>query len=319
MCGHQHAHKRFCNIADHNTDEPLDISGRFYAPGFWVVAASYARAVGLGEDSIRIGRNIGGYANAIGFLPAACGEPDTYAHTRGNEGQNYSRLVVLESAEAVDTANSTINSCVRSLFADAPGTYVSRLCEVIGELHDNVWSHGRAPGISMAQKWAVPRTEFRDYYFEFAVADQGIGFLRELNRIGRHEESDIEAIRWCIAEGNTTKPPSSNDWEQRVPSDVINNPFTGIEATTCGQGSHHAGLGLHKLKTLVEVAGGKLWVSSGRGSLYLQEGAPETTREIEPWEGVSIACRFRLSKLKQIAESADSDRVRQIMSGLEGK
>ncbi|MDO9316599.1 MAG: hypothetical protein Q7V56_00160 [Gammaproteobacteria bacterium] len=67
---------------------------------------------------------------------------------------------------------------------------------VVGELHDNVWSHGKSTGFSMAQKFKVPYEE--DYFIEFALADMGLGLRGEMIRAGKEVSSHEAAIEWCL-------------------------------------------------------------------------------------------------------------------------
>lgn len=166
------------------------------------------------------------------------------------------------------------------------------LCEVVGDLHDSVWAHGKASGFSMAQKWKAPkwksfsRLTVNDHYLEFALADCGIGFLREVQNTGLKIDSDQQAIEWCIQKEHPTKKlrPES-EWAQRVPADVIDNPLRGIEKTGVSD-NHHAGPGLFKLTQLIQGFGGELWLATRQAVLTL---APD----LEPayLQGPDLAAR----------------------------
>jgi hypothetical protein len=151
------------------------VGNGFYSPGFWVCLAAHARAKGIKYEDIRFcAESRRGYSEAI-KLPFALNKVDIYEYQRYNEGRHYNGLVLLESEESTDSATHAVNSCIRNWCAGLEvGAFVRNLCEVVGDLHDNVWSHGKSTGFSMAPKWRKPRTE-NDYCFEFGLADCGIG------------------------------------------------------------------------------------------------------------------------------------------------
>jgi hypothetical protein len=192
--------------------------------------------------------NVRDYATAIGLNAALDGE-DRYTFERKNEGTNYSGLVLLATPEETDRATSQINGCIRALFPEPENLhFVRTLCEVVGDLHDNVWSHGKATGFSMAQKWRNPHA--RDaYHLEFALADCGYGFRRELLRVGLTAEaaSDRSAIEWCLVKGHSSKNLKCVDeWAQTLPPDIMGNPIPGVGKARESD-NHHQGLGLAKL------------------------------------------------------------------------
>jgi len=73
-------------------------------------------------------------------------ENDEGACERLNEGRNYASITALRNAEQVDNATTTINNCIRSLAGNNDSKGISELTKVVGELHDNVWSHGKSTG-----------------------------------------------------------------------------------------------------------------------------------------------------------------------------
>lgn len=91
------------------------------------------------------------------------------------------------------------------------------LTNVVGELHDNVCSHGKTFGFSMAQVC-------KDVA-EFCIADLGGGFLKVLNRVHVPGiSSDHDAIKWCLCRNNTSTSYEQRDpWEQSLPPD-----FSGV-------------------------------------------------------------------------------------------
>lgn len=283
----------------------------FYTPGFWVALASLARSKAIKFDQIAfVNGSRKGYSEAIG-LPSALGDADRYPFERHNKGKKYSPLVLLESAEATDQATNVVNSCIRTICEGLEvDKFAGDLCEVVGDLHDNVWSHGKSTGFSMAQCWKKPYCE-NEYMFEFALADCGLGFLRELRRVGLTMQDDASAINWCIEKGHSSKlvrQVKEDDWEQRLPPDVMGNPMPGIGYVKESD-NHHQGLGLAKLMSLVEGYHGELWIATGNAIFTLTaDGIRGLQAPNFPWEGVSIACRFDTSaiRLSQKTEEADS-------------
>ena len=281
----------------------------FYTPGFWTALVARARSDGLRTDQIPFdAAGQQGYASAIGLELALDGE-DRYPFGRPNLGKNYSPLVLLESAEATDHANADINNCIRALFPeDDFKPFVSHLCEVVGELHDNVWSHGGSTGFSMAQKWRKPWSP-RKYYFEFALADSGIGFLRELQRVGLRIETHQEAIDWCIVKGHSSKSLKPVDpWAQRLPPDAMGNPLGNAGRAMPEVSDHHLGLGLWKLCELVRTYAGGLWLATGNNMLHIRPNARSEHAETRvQWSGVALACRFDTGSIRatRMAEQTD--------------
>ena len=293
----------------------------FLTPGALVALVSFAKAKRVSRDKVTLPENTRGYTSAIGLARALWGKDD-YQHERKQEGKNYSPLEHLNNPEATDAATSRINSCIRRFVGDElPANFVSMLCEVVGVLHENVWSHAKASGFSTAQKWAVSWTLRRDHHLEFALADSGLGFLSEMRRVGMQVDSHREAIAWCIQEGHSTKllKPEAI-WAQRVPEDLIGNPLRGVEHTRISD-NHHMGLGLYKLTQLVKEFRGRLWLASGDTSLALAPGHENAYISLKyPWQGVAIACRFQASQIKRAGreiETADKD-IEQIMRVLGG-
>jgi hypothetical protein len=253
----------------------ITVPGTFFAPGFLATLAAFVWRNGITPDHIHLEEKLRGYFSAIGFA-RAFGQQDNYTYERRNRGTNYSMLEHLDNPETTDSATSAINGCIRnSLGSDLPKPFVEMLCDVVGDLHENVWAHGKASGFSIAQRWKESPLNplSSDYNIEFALADSGRGFLREVKSVGLPIISDSEAIEWCIQEGHSTKKirPVS-DWAQRVPPDLIGNPLRGVEQTTVSE-NHHMGLGLAKLVRLVREFRGFLWLASGNSVLKLAPGS----------------------------------------------
>jgi hypothetical protein len=296
-----------------------EIYNTYYAPGFWTALAALARAHGLGTQQLRFwSQEQRGYASAVG-LDLALDHRDGYPYERRNEGKNYSGLVLLASAEATDKATEDVNGCIRTLFQDENlQSFVRNLCDVVGDLHDNVWSHGKSTGYSMAQKWRKTGTD--DYYLEFALADSGLGFLRELQRVGLKEANSHEAaIKWCIVKGNSSKRVKPIDeWEQRLPADVSGNPIKGIGKPRESD-YHHLGLGLWKLVQLVTTWAGQLWLASGTHRLYVPPNGQQAyyANKVD-WQGVALACRFDTGLIRQRLPRPVDEVTRELAEFLRG-
>ncbi|WP_321862568.1 hypothetical protein [Burkholderia cenocepacia] len=261
------------------------------------------------------------YAEAL-RLPNALGEKDEYPYERHNEGRNYSGLVPLESAETTDAATACVNGCIRHIFADDQlGRFVQDLQEVVGDLHDNVWSHGKSTGFSMAQRWR--KTGEAEHWFEFALADRGLGFLRELNRVGiPNISTHADAISWCIQKGNSSKKVKvQDDFTQWLPPDMMGNPIPGVGAIREKE-NHHMGLGLAKLVSLVERYDGMLWLASGDGLLSITpENGAAFTEAQSVCQGVGIAVRFDTGTIRQrlAAGEAEDETTANLITLLGGK
>jgi hypothetical protein len=291
-------------------NERLRIGDDFFSPGYWAALAAYCRFKRIKFDEIQFSSDkIKGYAHAIALENALDGT-DSYPYERKNSGFNYCPLVLLNSTDDTDKATATINSCIRQLFNSANlSDFVKDLCEVVGDLHDNVWSHGKSTGFSTAQKWKKPYTT-SEFFFEFALADCGLGFLRELQRVGLSIQCDEDAISWCIEKGNSSKKLKNyNEWSQRLPQDIAGNPIPGIGHAVMSE-NHHMGLGLAKLIELVSNYKGELWLSSGEKTLVINtNGARSFENQLQKWQGVALACRFDIDidKAKNYNKSIDDE------------
>lgn len=286
-------------------DDFFDAPSQSYcSPGYWVSVAARARSRGLHPDELQffsVGQKQ--YAQALG-IETALREQDRYPFGRVNQGVNYSPLVVIAHRDDVDKANGDISGCVRALFPEAAlQPFVHELCSVTGDLHDNVWSHGQSTGISAAQRWCKPYSNREVSFIEFALADCGVGFLRELNRSGIAQKerisTDAAAIAWCIEQGHSSKKREDDDWTQRLPEDAIGNPI-GAGARIRSTENHHVGLGLFKLTSLVSRYGGELWLASGGAMLRIdRHGKTDYVHTAVPWKGVCLACRFSTDRVAQ--------------------
>jgi hypothetical protein len=282
------------------------VPSHYYYPGFWVVLAAFCRLHHIHPDQVIFeGSDNETYSNAIG-LSRALGVSDGTSHTTQRTGVTFSPLVHLASSDSVDSATSTINGCLNALTGDIKTSGMQHLKHVIGELHDNVWSHGLSSGFSMAQKSRVPGAD--DYYIEFAVADAGLGFCEETRRARIPSiHTDQDAIEWCMQKGNTTKPAPVDEWAQTLPDDALGNPLTGAVTTIRHQGSHHQGLGLAQLAELATSYNGELYVISGSAALHIKGDKRNFLPITNGWKGVAISCRLRQSSLITVHSDSQND------------
>lgn len=303
---------RHAALCDSGRDGFFDAPPESYcSPGYWVSTAARARKRGLTVADLAIPSDRIGYAQAIG-IETALRQADRYPFGRKNQGASYSPLVVIADRHDVDKANADVAGCVRNLFPEpALKPFVADLCSVIGDLHDNVWSHGESTGISAAQRWHKPYAAPDVDCLEFALADCGFGFLRELHRAGIAQNLGIaghrDAIAWCIQEGHSSKRDEEDDWIQRLPDDAIGNPI-GRGAKIKTSENHHVGIGLFKLTSLVRRYGGRLWLASGDAMFCIDgHGAMDYVHTAVPWDGVSLACRFTTDHVARGIGAIESD------------
>jgi len=307
--------QRHAALADRGRDGFFDLPHGYRSPGCWTAYTARARKRDLRLADLEIPEGeLLDYALAIN-IQRALSEQDTYRYDRHRAGLNYSPLVLLDSPEETEHATGEINSCIRRLFGSDYANFTSKMCELVGDLLDNVWSHGKSTGISMAQKWRNPPDD--GFCFEFAVADCGYGFLRELRRAGiQGIETDQAAIAWCIEKGNSTKKRSVDEWVQRLPPDAMGNPMPGI-AQVVESENHHLGLGLAKLVEDLERFDGWLWLASGSSMLVISPGQKRVFKEVSvPWEGVAIACRFDSNRVASREAPEPPDEFADILGTL---
>lgn len=299
----------------------LDIPQQnFIHPGYLVILAAYINHHRLEERNCFLPHD--DYLQAVGLHAALWGREDV--RQRRNVGKNYSLVTALKSVEAVDIATSSINSCIRRLAFPDGGPYpegLTNLMHVVGELHDNVWSHGRSTGFSFAQKSAVPKTKKTEHYLEFALADCGLGFLAELKRAGiKGIETHQDAIEWCIEQGNSSKHSDNIDeWAQMLPGDNIGGNTFGAGVAVREESNNHQGLGLAHLMQLVKSYNGQLILASGDVCLQANGQVVSYQKLKSPWQGVAVSCKFKISDLalEKSDDSAD-DELADIMRLLGG-
>lgn len=294
----------------------------FYSPGFIAAFAAYLCSKGVGPDCLSYAcEQNKGYLAAVGLSKALWGVDD-YQYVRKNAGVSYAPLTPLASQNAVDIATTQINGCLRALAAQGETDYSKSpafkdLTHVVGELHDNVWSHGLSTGFSTAQRQQLQNGE---YVIEFSLADCGLGFLEELKQAGiRNVDSHHQAVEWCIQEGNSSKLAARVDeWAQAVPEDYLGgDEFDGIAVQRNHNGNHHQGLGLAKLVELAEKYKGILYLASGDCVMSMNDGAIRYRPLQEPWKGVAISLSIKESSFIN-AKADEADDVDDIMNLLRG-
>ncbi|WP_127958763.1 hypothetical protein [Serratia microhaemolytica] len=304
--------------------DKITFANEYYRPGYITVLAAYVNHHGIRQEDCSLPNN--DYMSAINLFGAIWGE-DNYTKKRLNVGENYSLVTPLINVESVDDATSTINSCIRKLVLEgktASVQGVDELTKVIGELHDNVWSHGKSTGFSFAQRSAVPNTKHEEYYIEFSLADCGCGFLGELKRAGIPSiETHQEAIEWCIQENNSSKHADrQDDWAQRLPLGHIGGNTFGKGVAIKEKDNNHQGLGLYHLMQLVKKYSGELQLATGNVCLEAQGDKVSYEALDSEWKGVAISCRFKINELivevdKDTNEENDSQ-LNEFMRALGG-
>lgn len=150
-----------------NYKDSFDISQEFITPSFIAVIAAFIKSQKISKEQIKC-KEDNSYLESIGFYNELWGVPITV--NRHSDGFSYSPLILLDEQLKTNDATSTINSCIKRLLTNK-NSCVNDLCEVVGELHDNVWAHGKGVGFSIAQYYRKLKR------IEFAVVDCGIGFL----------------------------------------------------------------------------------------------------------------------------------------------
>lgn len=293
----------------------VSFSKKYCGPGLWAALAVVARAENWPhQDVVELLKSHDhfDYGRAIG-IEAAIGARDTYEKERINKGANYSPLAVLDAEEKTNEATHDVAGCIRTWFnGSGLEPFAAELCDVVGDLHDNVWSHAKSPGISMAQKWCQQESNC----LEFALADAGYGFLAELERSGVKNKTGIVdaegAIAWCIVRGNSSKIKEEDPWTQRLPEDAMGNPIGPIAKIKTKE-NNHLGLGLAKLVELVTKFKGQLWLASGDAMLTIDsKGGRKYQRLPFNWKGVLLSCRFNVAVVEQVVAAQQDEVVDEI-------
>ena len=306
---------------------PITLRTGYYTPGFIVVLAARLREQKVAKEGLVFAdENNHGYLSAMGLAKALWNEDD-YQYNRTNAGSNYAPLTLLASKDAVDDATQQINGCLRRMAANAEqfdyreSTAFVELLRVVGELHDNVWSHGMDGGFSAAQRRVINEQP----EIEFALADTGVGFLEELRLSGVARAVGIsshrQAIDWCIQEGNSSKlQDHDDDWGQSLPEDHVgSNPYgRAVGTRRVTSGNHHQGLGLAKLMELAKAYDGHLYLISGDTCLCFKDGEISYPKMSRYWNGVAVSLTLQESKMALAGEAENSSEIKELMNILRG-
>lgn len=290
----------------------------FYTPSYVIPLVTYLNSHPIQSNKFGVdpGENKS-YFQTVGLYKQLWGITDNLY--RGNCGRTYSPIIRLDSTEHVDRATTEIGSCIKNMVDQAQSTGISKLIDVIGEVHDNVWSHGKSTGFSMAQIYTDLQTKQR--FIEFTLGDQGLGFLREMRRAGKNAYDHKDAIEWCIQKGHSTKHANDEDpWLQRVPMDLVGqNPMGNFGGEI--DENHHQGLGLFHLINLVESFNGELYLISGNVALHIKNKLRTYLRLPNEWNGVIISCRFDKHELlsTDLVKPIDDEKINDIIKRLRGE
>jgi len=309
------------------TGTPINLRSGYYTPGFLTVLTAHLRRYHVPKSGLTfVDEQNSGYFSAMGLAKVLWGEDD-YQFNRSNAGTNYAPLTHLSSRDAVDDATQQINSCLRQMAASSDNfdyresAAFRELMHVVGELHDNVWSHGLDCGFSAAQR----RVVLNNTEIEFALADTGVGFLEELRSSGIAATNGIftdqQAIEWCIQEGNSSKLVDHEDeWGQSVPDDFVGgNPFgRKVKTRRVPGGNHHQGLGLAKLMQLAKAYDGLLYLVSGNSCLCLKSGIISFPKLSKPWKGVAVSLTLQEAKMAAAEEPETTADINDLMNLLRG-
>lgn len=309
-----------------NGGNELALPKQYYSSGFVAVLAAFLRSKNLTPEQFSCHHEYNaGYLRAIGLSKSVWGIDD-YKQKRINAGATYAPLTHLDSRDAVDSGTGQINSCLRAMANSASVNYAqspvfAELQAVVGELHDNVWSHGMNSGFSTAQRRKCPKD---GVLIEFSLADCGMGFRNELQRARiPYVTTHREAIEWCLQKGNSSKLAVKLDpWAQSVPDDFLGaSPFQAGVATFQNTGNHHQGLGLAKLFSLAKQYDGLLYLASGDHYLELQNGNLSYHELSHSWQGVAISLAIKESSFVaggQPMQDVDSVDIFELMNVLRG-
>lgn len=296
----------------------VHIERAFYTPSYLIPLVTYLYANPVDPNKFGVDpRENKSYFQTVGLYKQLWGFNDTLY--RGNCGTTYSPIIRLDSMEHVDQATTEIGSCIRTMVAHNESIGISRLIDVIGEVYDNVWSHGKSTGFSMAQIYTDLQTTQR--FIEFTLGDKGLGFLREMRRAGKSVCNHEDAIEWCIQEGHSTKHANDEDpWLQRIPIDLVGQNPMGSFGGEINE-NHHQGLGLFHLINLVESFNGELYLISGNIALHIKNKQRIYLTLPNEWQGVIISCRFDKHELlsTDLVKSVDDEKISDIIRRLRGE
>jgi len=234
-----------------------DVRVGFVSPSVSTALASFATTGEINHTLLAFSPSAGDYAETNG-LKKAIQRQDVSIPTTGLQGRTYSPLIQLFNESTVDKANQIINDVLHANLAQKYSQFTHELCKVVGELHDNVASHSDGTGFSCAQVYN--KQSDVDSSVELSVADNGCGMRRKVEAFLETKTSSTEAIEWCVEKGNTTyKEPGKFAQKDEEFATQVGYP-EGVQ--TFSSRNHHLGIGLFRLKNLVEICRGGLWIMS---------------------------------------------------------
>jgi hypothetical protein len=296
----------------------VHIERAFYTPSYLIPLVTYLNSNPIDPNKFGVDPiHNKSYFQTVGLYKQLWDIEDQWI--RINCGRTYSPIARLDSAEHVDQATSEIGSCIKSMVHQVQSVGLFRLIDVIGEVHDNVWSHGKSTGFSMAQIYKDP--QLHQSFIEFTLGDQGFGFLNEMRRAGKSVASHREAIEWCIQKGHSTKHADDEDpWLQRLPFDWVGDSPLGTFGGEVSE-NHHQGLGLFHLIELVDKFNGELYLISGNSALHIKNKVKTYIDLSNNWQGVIISCRFDKHELlsTDFVNPIDDEKISDIIKRLRGE
>lgn len=275
----------------------------FVNPFDTAMLAAFIKKNSISKELIVPDDNVDSYLNTIDFYNLVWNEPRT--NKQWTVGRSYCPLIELSSPEHTDTATTIIGNILERRCGEDAYSVI----DVIGELIDNVWSHGKALGYAVAQ---VSGDDIK-----FSVVDIGKGFknvLQEANISGIN--SDIDAINWSIQKGHTSKG-QEDEWAQFLPFDSYENPFSsGVPIKE--EENHHEGLGLYKLVDLVQKTKGNLSILSGQGLKFISAEREFDSELKNHWQGVVIYCTLNIRNIKNALQNSDASDIDAILKEILG-
>lgn len=275
----------------------------FVNPFDTAMLAAFIKKNRISKELIDPNDYVASYLDTIDFFNLVWDEPRT--NKQRTVGRSYCPLIELSSPEHTDNATTIICNILETRCGEEAYSVI----DVIGELIDNVWSHGKALGYAVAQ---VSGDEIK-----FAVVDIGKGFknvLQEANILGIN--SDIDAINWSIQKGHTSKG-QIDEWAQSLPFDSYENPFPSVVPIK-EEENHHEGLGLYKLVDLVQKTKGNLSILSGKGLKFINAEEELDTELKNNWQGVVIYCTLSIRNIKIDVQSSGTPDIDAILKEILG-
>lgn len=275
----------------------------FVNPFDTAMLAAFIKKNSISKELIVPDDNVDSYLNTIDFYRLVWNEPRS--NKQWAVGRTYCPLIELSSPAQTDIATTTISNILERRCGEDAYSVI----DVIGELIDNVWSHGKALGYAVAQ---VSGDDIK-----FSVVDIGKGFknvLQEANISGI--KSDIDAINWSIQKGHTSKG-QEDEWAQCLPFDSYENPFSsGVPIKE--EENHHEGLGLYKLVDLVQKTKGNLSILSGQGLKFISAEREFDSELKNHWQGVVIYCTLNIRNIKNALQNSDASDIDAILKEILG-